>query len=95
MNRSIDTHNETRIKRNNKRFTARAAADLAGEDNDEVLIGNRSPKRNITNAYSVNSLKKNPKYAVVRSALFNKNPIFDRMDVGMMSELDSQYSASN
>ena len=34
-----------------------------------------------TNHSGMNSLKKNPKYALVRSSMFNKNPIFDKMDV--------------
>ena len=41
-----------------------------------------------TNNSGLNSLKKNPKYALVRSSMFNKNPIFDRMDIQMMSNAD-------
>lgn len=43
-----------------------------------------------TNTSAMNSLKKNPKYALVRSSMFNKNPIFDKMDVQMMSINDAE-----
>jgi hypothetical protein len=39
---------------------------------------------------------KNSKFAMVRSSMFNKNPILDRMDmVHMLSEQVSDYSVGN
>ena len=43
-----------------------------------------------TNQSGLNSIKKNTKYALVRSSMFNKNPIFDKMDVQMLSINDGE-----
>ena len=41
---------------------------------------------------NVGNRKFNSKYGVVRSSMFNKNPIFDRMDVEMMSHNNDNVS---
>lgn len=75
------------------------AGDLRKSEQSPDMFLTRNPKnygireRNsmrTTNNSGLNSLKKNPKYALVRSSMFNKNPIFDRMDVQMLSINDGE-----
>ena len=43
-----------------------------------------------SNTSGLNAIKKNPKYSLVRSSMFNKNPIFDKMDVHMLNINDDE-----